>query len=183
MTSLRSAKPVKKIIITGTNGVGKSHFAAELAAIRPGCPVISFDAIKLATGWHQHPRDRIEAELGAALDQPAWILEGGPSLLPVAVAQADALIWLDPPEALRAWRLVLRPWKNFGQTRPELPPGNVDWPLQQYGFALRSLKRGSKLRHRIAQSFDQARDVQRWRCRSRQDGADVLADLALDARI
>jgi len=44
---------LNRIIITGANGAGKSHFAAQLGLMRPDVPVVSFDAIKLKTGWEQ----------------------------------------------------------------------------------------------------------------------------------
>lgn len=157
---------LKKIIITGANGVGKSHFSNKLAMARPEIPVISFDAIKLQTDWQQRPRSEIDAALASELEKDAWILEGGPSLLYQAVEKADALVWLDPPEHVRARQLVTRPWKNFGKTRPELPSRNVDWPWQQYRFALRSLKNRSKFRTYISEVFQSADELQKWRCRN-----------------
>jgi len=71
--------------------------------------VIHFDAIKLKEDWQQRPRDEIDAALASALETQAWILEGGPSLLAQAIEKADALVWLDPPEYVRAWQLAKRP--------------------------------------------------------------------------
>jgi len=157
---------LKKIIITGANGVGKSHLAARLVSVRPEVPVISFDAIKLQTNWQQRPRPEVDVTLAEELEKDAWILEGGPSLLFQAVEKADALIWLDPPEYIRAWRLATRPWKFIGKTRPEIPVGNVDWPLQQYRFALRSLKNRSKFRRYISEVFQSVNNIETWHCRS-----------------
>lgn len=126
---------LEKIIITGANGVGKSHFASRLASARPEVPVIAFDAIKLRSGWQQRPRSETERILGEVIRKPAWILEGGPSLLRLAADRADALVWLDPPEYIRAWQLAVRPWKFLGRTRPEIglamstgPGGNINLP-------------------------------------------------------
>jgi adenylate kinase family enzyme len=165
---------VKKIIVTGANGTGKSHLAARLASVRPGVPVLSFDAMKLRTGWEQRPRAETEARLIAAIRAESWILEGGPSLLPLAMEQADALVWLDPPEYLRAWRLVLRPLGSWGKTRPELPPGNIDWPGQQYAFAWRSLRNGRQTRATLSATLDTPQDLWIWRCRSSKDQRAVI---------
>jgi adenylate kinase family enzyme len=165
---------LKKVIITGSNGVGKSHFAAKLALARPEVPVISFDAIKLQKDWRQRPRAEIDAALAEALEKEAWILEGGPSLLAQAVEKADVLVWLDPPEHVRAWRLATRPWKHRGKTRSELPPGNIDWPWQQYKFAIRSLKNRSKFRTYISDVFGSADGPQKWRCRNENDRNEVI---------
>ncbi len=160
---------LKKVIVTGANGVGKSHFAARLASARPDIPVVSFDALKLKTDWEQRPRAEVDAALAVEIAKPAWILEGGPSLLFQAVGKADALIWLDPPEYVRAWRLASRPWRFLGKTRPELPSGNVDWPLQQYRFALASLMKRAKFRAHICQVFELVDSIPKWRCRSEKD--------------
>ncbi|EBA11831.1 DNA topology modulation protein FlaR [Roseobacter sp. CCS2] len=169
---------MKKLIITGANGVGKSHFADKLVLARPEIPVISFDAIKLQKHWQQRPRDEIDAALVEALDTEEWILEGGPSLLAKAIETADALVWLDPPEHVRAWQLATRPWKHFGRTRPELPPGNIDWPWQQYKFALRSLKNRSRFRAYISDVFNSEDRLQKWRCRNESDRIAVVTQWA-----
>ena len=166
---------LKKVIITGANGVGKSHFARKLASARPDVPIISFDAIKLKTNWQQRPRAEIDVALAEELKKEAWILEGGPSLLPQAVEKADALVWLDPPEHVRAWQLAKRPWKHFGYTRPELPPGNIDWPFQQYRFALRSLRNRSKFHTYISDVFSGLDRLQKWRCRNENDRIAVVS--------
>ncbi|WP_300073940.1 DNA topology modulation protein FlaR [uncultured Ruegeria sp.] len=165
---------MRKIIITGSNGVGKSSFASELSSARPEIPVVSFDAVKLRTGWQQRARLEIDAALAQELENKAWILEGGPSLLPQAVSQADALVWLDPPELVRAWQIAARPWKFLGKTRPELPPENVDWPWQQYKFALRSLRNRSNFRKYISAAFRSADGLEKWRCHNKEDRAAVL---------
>jgi adenylate kinase family enzyme len=169
---------LKKIIFTGANGVGKSHFASKLALARPDVPIISFDTIKLRTDCKQRPRSEIDATLAKELGKETWILEGGPSLLFQAVDEADALVWLDPPEHIRAWQLATRPWKFFGKTRPDLPSGNVDWPWQQYKFALRSLRKRSKFRTHITEVFQNAEGLKKWRCRNENDRIKVVTEWA-----
>lgn len=168
---------MKKIIVTGANGTGKSHAARRLHVLRPDLSLVSFDEIKLTTGWVQRPRADIDARLDDALSQPAWILEGGPSMLGRALPHADALVWLDPPAHVRAWRLFLRPLKGIGQTRPELPNGNADWPLQQYRFALKSLRKQAKFTEQISQYYAPTLATH-WRCRNENDLDAALHSLA-----
>lgn len=165
---------MRKIIVTGANGVGKTHFASELSSVRPNVPVVSLDALKLSTNWKRRPRTEVLAALESALEKDAWILEGGPSLLLAAIDKADALVWLDPPELLRAWRLAKRPWFSFARTRPELPAGNVDWPWQQYVFGLRSLRKGAQFRSYVAGVFSTASELRKWHCRNQDDRQVVL---------
>ena len=153
-----------KVIITGANGAGKSFVAAKFAEARPEVPLISFDKIKLRTGWKVRELIEVERALLKEIERNTWILEGGPSVLPLALNQADALIWIDPPTYKRAWRLFLRPLRSFGKSRSEMPSGNIDWPLQQYRFALRSLLKSAKFRRSISHHYDEASNIQRWHC-------------------
>lgn len=170
---------LRRLVVTGLNGAGKSHMAGRLAAVRPDVPCIHFDRIKLTHGWQQRPRDEIDRTLADAAARPSWIIEGGPTVLPGTLHRADAVVWLDPPEWVRAWRLFTRPWKNFGRSRPELPDGNVDWPLEQYRFALQSLRWGRAPRVSVTGHLHDAEGVAVLHCRS---AADVEEAVALWAR-
>ncbi|MCQ2005142.1 DNA topology modulation protein FlaR [Rhizobium sp. NRK18] len=160
---------MRRLIVTGANGSGKSHLAYRLGRLRPDIPVVSFDAIKLERDWRVRPRNVVFAELARMVATDAWILEGGPSLLLHALTRADAVIWLDPPVMLRAWRLIVRPWRNFGKTRPELPEGNRDWPWSQYRFAFKSLIAGQRFRRTIRMHFSDNGDVTVLHCRTERD--------------
>lgn len=166
---------LRKLIVTGANGSGKSHTAALLHDARPEIPLVSFDAIKLMSDWKQRPRSEIDAKLSKVIATDAWIIEGGPSLLNQALASADAVIWLNPSELVRGWRLIVRPWRSFGKTRPELPKGNVDWPLQQYRFAFRSIRNGKNFRSSISMALDSANGKRIWHCTS-QSQIEVAID-------
>jgi len=147
---------MQRIIITGANGAGKSHLAARCHAVRPNIGVVSYDALRLTSNWVKRPPKDAAAALSAAVAQDAWILEGGPSLLPVALPYADAVVWLDPPFMVRAFHLFVRPWKNRGKTRAELPDENPDRIGEQYRFAWASLKKERAFRSEITQALADA---------------------------
>ena len=166
-----------RVIITGANGSGKSHFAKRLSEARPDLPLYSFDAVKLTTNWQTRPREEIDQDLSRLVDTPSWILEGGPSLLPIALPPADAVVWLNPSFATRAWRLARRPWQHLGQTRPELPAGNPDQLGMQYRFALKSLRKEKSFRNQIAGELRGAKHAQIFTCSNRSDIAAALGAL------
>lgn len=165
---------MQRLIVTGANGSGKSTLAAQLHALRPDIPLVSFDAIKLTRNWQQKPRSEIDRELLRVVAAEAWVIEGGPSLLSHALPRAEAVIWLDPPEVTRIWRLLKRPWRNLGKTRPELPAGNVEWPFTQYRFAFQSLRTRAAFRQQILDALNRAEDTPRWHCRSKAQLAAVV---------
>jgi adenylate kinase family enzyme len=165
---------LRKLIITGPNGAGKSRLAARLAQAHPEMPIVSFDAMKLTSEWRQRPRSEVDADLSQAIQRDNWILEGGPSLLPHAIRHADSVMWLDPPEWLRAWRLAIRPLRNMGRTRPELPEGNIDWPWEQYKFAIRSLTNRHRFQKAISAQLAAAQGIRVWRIRNAIDLASAI---------
>lgn len=164
-----------RLIITGANGSGKTHFARQLTERRPDLEVITYDALRLKQNWVKRPQAETTQTLMAIVERNAWILEGGPSLLHLALHRCQGVIWLDRPERIRAWRLAIRPWQNLGRVRPELPDGNVDWPLHQYAFALNSLRKGRASRQAIKTMLNAAPPANIWHCTSKRD-----VDAALD---
>ena len=172
---LRLAHLLNRLIVTGPNGAGKSHLARRLAELRPDVPLVSYDALRLTRNWVKRPEADSAAALVQTVATPHWILEGGPSLLPIALARAEGVVWLSPPLGVRAFRLVVRPLRNLGRTRQELPDGNVDWPLMQYRFAWKSLRRDRVFAGQIAQAVAPFPDVPVWRCAHHRDIDKVLA--------
>lgn len=140
-----------RIIITGAIGVGKTHLARRFSSERPEVPHVSFDALmKRTTNRTQKPRSDIDTALANVIGTDAWVLDGGPRLLPMALPRAEAVIWLDPPFALRAWRSLSRPLKGWGRPRAELPDAPPDRLSEQLRFACKALSRDREYRTVIA---------------------------------
>ena len=93
---------MRRIMIIGQPGSGKSTFARELGAITH-LPVFHIDHIHWQSGWVERPgpeKDRLCADVHA---QDKWIFEGGHSTTwPERLDRADTLIWLDLPLLLWA---------------------------------------------------------------------------------
>lgn len=166
---------LKRLIITGANGSGKTHFATQLERRRPDLKVTSYDALRLTQKWVKRPQEETMQALDCIIQREYWVLEGGPSLLEHALHRCHGVIWLDPPERIRAWRLAIRPWKNIGSARAELPNGNVDWPLQQYAFAFKSLRKDRAAKQAIETRLNAKPPPHVWHCKSRSE-----VDAALD---
>lgn len=172
---------LKRLIITGANGSGKTHFAKQLERRRSDLKVTSYDALRLTQKWVKRPQEETMQALDCIIQREDWILEGGPSLLEHALHRCHGVIWLDPPELTRAWRLTIRPWQNFGRVRAELPEGNVDWPVEQYRFALRSLAQSALVRETIERSLRTQPHIPVWRCRTKKQTDAALRE-ALTAK-
>ncbi|MEO1797658.1 MAG: DNA topology modulation protein FlaR [Pseudomonadota bacterium] len=162
------------MVITGTNGSGKSWFARELAMRREDLEIVSYDAVRLTQDWAKRPEADVAKSMAGLVSKDSWIIEGGPGLLRHALHRAEGVVWLDPSPWLRALRLAYRPWQNLGNVRDELPTGNVDWPLQQYRFGIASLANGQNARAAIETSLRAGPKRVVWHCRSKADVSRAL---------
>ena len=112
---------MKRVMIVGQPGAGKSTLARLMGTIT-GLPVVHIDRIHWMPGWIERTgpeKDRLCAEVHA---RDEWIFEGGRSpTWPERLDRADTLIWLDPPFALRVWRVFRRTVRDHGRVMPDKP--------------------------------------------------------------
>ncbi|MDG5496818.1 AAA family ATPase [Niveispirillum sp. BGYR6] len=136
---------MKKVLIVGCPGAGKSTLAKELAQIT-GLPLIHLDQHYWLPGW-QRPDDAAwRGTVEALLSQPRWIIDGNyGGTLPQRLALADTLIHLDYPTWLCLWRVICRTLGGFGKNRHgELAPGcleRVDWSFLSFVLTYRRKQR------------------------------------------
>jgi adenylate kinase family enzyme len=114
---------VKKILVIGCGGAGKSTFAAQLGGVL-GLEVIHLDALYWRPGWVEPAKAEWVATVEAALRREAWVMDGNYSgTLERRLAACDAVIFLDLPRRTCLWRVVRRALSYRGRTRPDMAPG------------------------------------------------------------
>lgn len=114
---------VRRVLVAGSSGAGKTTTARVLAA-RRGLPHTELDALWHGPGWV--PRAGFAADVDALLATDRWVTEY--QYRPVKadlLAAADAVVWLDHPFPLVAWRLLRRSVLRALTRRP-LYNGNVE---------------------------------------------------------
>lgn len=114
---------MERVLVIGSPGAGKSTLARALAA-RTALPLYHLDRLHWLPGWIERNRDEGRAELAEILAQERWIIDGNyGSILPMRLARADTVVWLDYPAWLCLWRVLKRWWRYRGTNRPDMTEG------------------------------------------------------------
>ncbi|NCU11113.1 MAG: topology modulation protein [Sphingomonadaceae bacterium] len=114
---------MQRILIIGSPGAGKSTLSHRLAA-HFDLPLHHLDRLFWLPGWVERDRAEGRAELAGILAQDSWIIDGNyGSTLPMRLARADTVIWLDYPTLLCLNRAIRRWWRYRGITRPDMTEG------------------------------------------------------------
>ncbi|MEV4069781.1 hypothetical protein [Nonomuraea fuscirosea] len=101
---------MRRVVILGRGGSGKSALAARLGAIT-GLPVIELDQHFWRPGLEATPPDQWAAVQGELVRTEGWIMDGdlGPyDVLDVRLRAADTVILLDFSFWRCAWRAIRR---------------------------------------------------------------------------
>jgi adenylate kinase family enzyme len=150
---------MRRILVLGSGGAGKSTFAARLAE-RTGLPLIHLDACYWQPGWVETPgeawRERVEQLVG----EDAWIMDGNyGGTLERRLAAADTVIFLDLPRLVCLARVVRR-WIRFrGRSRPDMSAGcpeRLSWEFLRWIWTY-----PAERRPRILQQLAELRPDQR----------------------
>lgn len=114
---------MRKVLVIGSSGAGKSVFAARLAE-RTGLPLIHLDAVYWRPGWIKTPKDEWVRTVDRLLARPRWVMDGNYSgTLDRRIAACDTVVFLDLPRAVCLWRVARRLIVYRHGARPDMTPG------------------------------------------------------------
>jgi adenylate kinase family enzyme len=104
---------LRRVNVKGTSGSGKTTFGAELAR-RLDLPFVELDALHHGPDWYEPTAEEFSATVREAMDAlpDGWVIDGNyeSKLGSLVLDQADTIVWLDLPFALkfrRVWRRTL----------------------------------------------------------------------------
>ncbi|MEU7335285.1 AAA family ATPase [Streptomyces sp. NPDC007074] len=116
---------MKRILVAGITGAGKTTMAQALAA-RLGLPFHEMDALKF-TGpqWTSNPD--LESQVATITDGPGWVFDsfGYPEVRDLLWTRADTVVWLDYPRSVIMPRILRRSLRRT-LLRERIFGGNVE---------------------------------------------------------
>jgi adenylate kinase family enzyme len=117
---------VRRVIVIGNTGSGKSTFGTALAA-KLGVPYTDSDDLFWLPGWQEVPNEDFRASLEDATSGEEWVLVGNylSRATDITWPRADTIVWLDLPLVLVLSRSVRRT-ATRAVTREVVCNGNVE---------------------------------------------------------
>lgn len=143
-------RKMKRVMITGGPGAGKSTLARQLGDAT-GLPVTHIDQIAWLPGWQLRPREETAEIMHELQNRESWIIDGQYSLsMEHREQRADTIIFVDLPVTLRFWRVIKRIARSYGQVRPDMAEGcpeQFSWEFIKWIWSThkRTRHRGSEI--------------------------------------
>lgn len=123
---------MKRIVVIGNNGSGKSIFSARLGE-KTKNPVIHLDTHFHLPGWKKRPSEEFYALVDNFIKKDRWIIDGlYRKTLIKRIEAADTIIFLDIPKYKTFYRIFKRRIIYRKGKRPDMP----DFLNEQISFTL-----------------------------------------------
>jgi adenylate kinase family enzyme len=129
---------MRKVLVIGSGGAGKSTFAAKLSR-RTGLPLIHLDSLYWRPGWIETSAAEWDQTIEHLLGRDTWIMDGNYGrTLERRLAACDTVIFLDLPRLLCLQRIIRRRLQFHGRSRPDMREGcpeRLSWEYIQWVWA------------------------------------------------
>ena len=113
---------MKKILVIGSGGSGKSTFSRRLGE-KLGLPVVHLDQLYWRPGWVETPVEWVEI-VRRELARDTWVMDGNfGGTRAMRMQAADTVIFLDLPRYLCMYRILKRTLIYRRGQRPDMATG------------------------------------------------------------
>jgi adenylate kinase family enzyme len=144
---------VKRILVIGTGGSGKTTVARRLAE-RTGLPLVHLDVHYWRAGWQPTPPEEWQVMVRQLVTADEWIIDGNyGGTLDLRLEACDTVVFLDIPRIVCLWRVLKRQVRYLGRVRPDLAPGcreRLSWEFLVWIWTYPTRRRGDILRRLAA---------------------------------
>lgn len=141
---------MKKILIIGSSGAGKSTFSRRLSEIT-NIEILHLDKLYWKPNWTEPSKEEWKATLEKAMRGEMWIMDGNYSnTLDLRLPACDTVIFLDMPRTVCVYRVLKRVALSYGKTRLDMAENcaeHFDWKFIKWiwDFKNRSKPKMEKL--------------------------------------
>ncbi|AWS48623.1 topology modulation protein [Streptosporangium sp. 'caverna'] len=148
-----------RIAIIGCGGSGKTTLGRRLAAL-VDAPMTHLDGVYYDAAWNALPQEEFAAIQQKLVAEPRWVIDGNfASTLPIRLARADTVIFLDIPPAVCLWGILQRRLRYRGGQHGEHGVfDRIHWGFIRYILGYRRRMR-PRVRALIAEHATHARVV------------------------
>jgi len=126
---------MKKIIVIGSSGAGKTYFSQRLSHAL-NIELVHIDRVYWRPSWGEPTKDEWKATLAEILSGESWIIDGNyTNTLDIRLDACDTAIFLDIRRTLCTWRVIRRTVRFYGRNRPDMADDcyeRFDWPFLHF---------------------------------------------------
>ncbi len=114
---------MKRILVIGSGGAGKSTFSRRLSRLTE-IEVFHLDALYWKPNWVKSAKDEWRKKIENLLEKDEWILDGNfGGTIDLRLEKCDTAILLDLPRTICLYRVLKRRLKYRGTNRPDMTVG------------------------------------------------------------
>ena len=111
---------MKKVLVIGGNGSGKSTFSKILAE-KTHLPLVHLDKILWCGNWEYLSKDEFDILLDKELEKESWIIDGNyERTLEKRLSYCDTVFYFDFSALQCLFGVTERVLKNYGKTRDDM---------------------------------------------------------------
>lgn len=133
---------MKKVLIIGCPGSGKSYFSRELAQ-STGLPLYHIDKIRWRTDWTLMPQEQFLPILKEIMETDEWIIDGNYlNSMELRLGYADTVFYFDLPTE----ECLANVEQRKGKPREDMPDGMIDREDPEFIEFIKNYNRDTKPR-------------------------------------
>jgi adenylate kinase family enzyme len=135
---------MKRIIVIGCSGSGKSTFSRQLGE-KIGSNVYHLDAYYWNPDWKATDPETFDSIVTGLTAEDEWIIDGNYSrTLDLRLKRSDTVILFDFPRSICLYRALKRRFQYHGRTRPDMGEGcpeKIDFAFLRWIWQFRKRNR------------------------------------------
>lgn len=153
---------MKKIIIIGPGGAGKSTLAKQLGEIL-NIEVLHLDKLYWRSGWVEPSADEWKKKVEELLKADSWVMDGNfGGTIEIRLEACDTAIFMDFPPTVCLYRVLKRRLKYRNTNRPDMTEGcneKIDLEFLDWIWNYRKIKKPKV--EKILKRFENEKNIVR----------------------